>query len=103
MKTIEDEILDLLHSEGVEKIKVTKVYSPSWTTNWMSEKTKIKLGGYGIAPPEENSEEFIFKKITCPFCKSTNTKLTSEFGSTSCKSLHFCNNCLQPFEHFKCI
>lgn len=103
MKTIEDEIIDLLSDEGIDNIKVKKVYSPAWTTDWMSEKTKIKLSEYGIAPPEGNAEEFIFKKITCPFCKSTNTKLTSEFGSTSCKSLHYCNSCSQPFEHFKCI
>lgn len=103
MKTIEDEIIDLLSDEGVDNVKVKKVYSPAWTTDWMSEKTKIKLSEYGIAPPEGNAEEFIFKKITCPFCKSTNTKLTSEFGSTSCKSLHYCNSCSQPFEHFKCI
>ena len=104
MKTIEDEILNVLHSEGMEEVKVKKIYSPPWTTGWLSEETKLKLRDYGIAPPEgKPDEEFILKKITCPFCKSNNTKLTSEFGSTSCKSLHFCNDCCQPFEHFKCI
>lgn len=103
MKTIEDEIIDVLSSEGIEKVNVKKIFSPAWTTDWLSETTKTKLREYGIAPPEGNAEEFVFKKITCPFCKSPNTKLTSEFGSTSCKSLHYCNNCSQPFEHFKCI
>jgi ring-1,2-phenylacetyl-CoA epoxidase subunit PaaD len=104
MKTIEDEILDVLHSEGIEEAKVKKVYSPPWTTDWLSEETKLKLSDCGIAPPEGKSDqEFILKKITCPFCKSNNTKLTSEFGSTSCKALHYCDNCHQPFEHFKCI
>lgn len=103
MKTIEDEIRDLFHSEGIEEVKVKKVYSPAWTTDWLSDETKIKLRDYGIAPPEGNAEEFLIKNIACPFCKSANTKLTSEFGSTSCKSLHYCNNCSQPFEHFKCI
>lgn len=104
MKTIEDEILDVLNSKGIEKVKVKKIYSPPWTTDWMSEETKQKLKDYGIAPPEGKAEEeFFIKKITCPFCKSNNTKLTSEFGSTSCKSLHYCNECSQPFEHFKCI
>ena len=27
--------------------------------------------------------------------------LESEFGPTSCKSLHICHACNQPFEHFK--
>lgn len=104
MKTIEDEILDVLHTEGMENIKVKKIYSPAWTTEWMSDKTKLKLREYGIAPPEGSSKtENIFKNTACPYCGSTDTDLTSEFGSTSCKSLHFCKQCLQPFEHFKCI
>ncbi|HRP59692.1 MAG TPA: phenylacetate-CoA oxygenase subunit PaaJ, partial [Vicingus sp.] len=35
--------------------------------------------------------------------KSTNTTLKSQFGSTACKALYSCNNCLEPFDYFKCI
>jgi len=108
MKTIEDQIIEELLLNGIDSVEVKKTYSPAWTTDWLSDETKIKLREYGIAPPEGTSEEDFFdsiltKNITCPYCKSTNTKLTSEFGSTSCKSLHYCENCLQPFEHLKCI
>ena len=104
MKTIEDEILDILSSEGINNAKIKKVYSPAWTTDWLSEETKEKLRVYGIAPPEgKSNDNILLKKTLCPYCKSDNTKLTSEFGSTSCKSLHYCNNCVQPFEQFKCI
>ena len=108
MKSIEDEIKDLLFAEGIENIEVKKVYSPAWTTDFFSDETKQKLKEYGISPPkklisDDNELGFLLKSIECPFCKSNDTKLTSEFGSTSCKSLHFCNNCTQPFEHFKCI
>ena len=101
MNTIENDILDILYSKGIEDVKVKTVYSPAWTTDWMSEETKNKLKKYGIAPPKEATE--LLDKIECPFCSSGETLLTSEFGSTACKSLHYCNQCHQPFEHFKCI
>ncbi len=107
MKTIEDEILDALYSSGIENASVKKTYMPAWTTDWITEEAKQKLKDYGIAPPGKlESDDFLGlfdKKIECPFCKSNDTKLTSEFGSTACKSLHYCDNCQQPFEHFKCI
>jgi ring-1,2-phenylacetyl-CoA epoxidase subunit PaaD len=101
MNTIENDILDILYSKGIKNVKVKTVYSPAWTTDWMSEETKNKLKEYGIAPPREATD--ILDKIECPFCSSSETLLTSEFGSTACKSLHYCNQCQQPFEHFKCI
>jgi ring-1,2-phenylacetyl-CoA epoxidase subunit PaaD len=29
--------------------------------------------------------------------------LVSEFGSTACKASWKCDECLEPFEYFKCI
>lgn len=108
MKSIEDDIVSELNSKGFEKVIVKKIYSPAWTTDWLSEETKQKLKEYGIAPPEGKAEDefyrdLVTKPIQCPYCSSNETKLTSQFGSTACKSLHYCNECQQPFEHFKCI
>lgn len=108
MKVIEDEIRGLLFSNGYENVEVRKVYTPVWTTDLFTEETKQKLKEYGIAPPEGAAEknfmiDFSTNPIECPFCRSRNTSLTSYFGSTSCKSLHLCTECRQPFEHFKCI
>lgn len=108
MNTIEKDIVDKLKSVGIEKVEIKTVFSPAWTTDWLSEETKQKLRDYGIAPPGKTDESdflqsFFTKKVECPFCGSDNTKATSEFGSTACKSLHFCSECSQPFEHFKCI
>ncbi len=108
MKAIEDDIVAELKAKGFEKVSVKKIYNPAWSTDWLTEEAKRKLKEYGIAPPEGKSEEDFYKDLItnpvhCPFCNSKDTKLTSEFGSTACKSLHFCNECQQPFEHFKCI
>ncbi len=90
---------------GYKNVKLTHVLSPSWTTDWMSESGKKKLKDYGIAPPIGKSFDKTFLenlKVECPHCGSLNTKPISEFGSTSCKSLYRCNECLEPFDYFKC-
>ena len=108
MKMIEDQIIETLHKETGKKIQVNTIYSPAWTTDWIPEEAKIKLREYGIAPPEKTTQDkstlFGEKKIVaCPQCHSTNTELISQFGSTACKSLYKCLDCLEPFDYFKCI
>jgi ring-1,2-phenylacetyl-CoA epoxidase subunit PaaD len=109
MRAIEDEIGIVLNAEGISNFKVRTVLSPAWTTDWMTEDGKRKLREYGIAPPSVSTEEHLKAMITgdrkpvqCPFCNSRNTRLTSAFGSTACKALHYCDECKQPFEEFKC-
>ena len=87
---IADELLDF-----VDNFKLNLIYSPAWTTDWMSEKTKEKLNKYGIAPPSNT--------VNCPQCNSDNVQLISEFGSTACKAMYKCSKCLEPFDFFKCI
>lgn len=94
---------------GYKKVRITSVLSPAWTTDWMSETGKEKLKAYGIAPPLSSSHDRVKKllfeeetKIICPLCDSVNTKLISQFGSTACKALYQCNDCKEPFDHFKC-
>ncbi|NQZ78332.1 MAG: phenylacetate-CoA oxygenase subunit PaaJ [Ekhidna sp.] len=98
MLEIEKEINNALKKNGILELKITTVLSPAWTTEWMSEEGKLKLKEYGIAPPNPTNPE----DIECPQCGSKNTKLLSEFGSTACKSLYKCNDCLEPFDYFKC-
>ncbi len=97
-----------LIENGYSNIKITTVLSPAWTTDWMSEEGKQKLQQYGIAPP--NAKQAVCtpdsfqeeEAIQCPLCKSYNTKMISQFGSTACKSLYQCNECKEPFDYFKC-
>jgi len=76
---------------------ITKIH-PTWTTDWLSEKTKEKLLKDGISPPTVGDKEII-----CPQCKSLNTKVISQFGSVACQSLYVCNDCKEPFNYFKCL
>ncbi len=110
MNAIEKMVNEKLEEKGIEDFEVKLDYSQPWTTDWMTEEAKVKLKEYGIAPPEKsgNDDNFLTslsstKVVPCPFCESFETELQSQFGSTACKSQYFCNNCNQPFEHFKCI
>ena len=108
MDFIKVNIRMVLLQEGYQKIKVTQVLSPAWTTDWMTEQGKEKLKAYGIAPP--NSAQSVctpdsFQKeeaIQCPRCNSYHTHLISQFGSTACKALYQCLDCKEPFDYFKC-
>lgn len=94
-----------LLSHGVKYIIIEQQLSPAWTTEWMSESGKAKLAAYGIAPPQYQKRAmglFEEERVTCPRCGSVNTVMVSRFGPTACKSLYKCNDCLEPFEYFKC-
>lgn len=108
MNQIEKDIENKLKEIGVNNFTIEMVYQPAWTTDWMTENAKRKLLDYGISPPEsasydKNSITGNIKKIICPVCKSYETKLISQFGSTACKALYQCEKCLEPFDYFKCI
>ena len=107
MNVIEVNIKSILQEHGYEKGKVSMVLSPAWTTDWLTEEGKKKLKAYGIAPPIGKSEDktALFgerKKVPCPQCDSLHTEMLSQFGSTACKSLYRCKDCLEPFDYFKC-
>jgi ring-1,2-phenylacetyl-CoA epoxidase subunit PaaD len=111
MRVIEEDIVAALRARGVAQARVRTAYMPVWTTDWLTEEAKRKLEAYGIAPPgpAPAADEALVPlrrqadAVRCPYCKSANTELRSEFGSTACKSIRFCNACHQPFEQFKAI
>lgn len=108
MNVIEIEILATLQMNGFENVKVTTVLSPAWTTDWLTERGRQQLLEYGIAPPARGTvdKHALFQEdrvVACPQCNSINTKMISQFGSTACKAMYKCNDCLEPFDYFKCI
>jgi ring-1,2-phenylacetyl-CoA epoxidase subunit PaaD len=107
MNTIEVNIRAALQEGGFERVKVTTILSPAWTTDWLSEAGRQKLRAFGIAPPETPSADknaLLGEKriVACPLCGSTHTEVISQFGSTSCKALFRCLDCREPFDYFKC-
>ncbi len=97
-KLFNDLITEKLRENDYHNIKIIEQIHPAWTTDWLSDETKSKLLKDGISPPTIGN-----KTIICPNCKSTNTKMISQFGSTACQSLYQCADCKEPFNYFKCL
>lgn len=106
-EVIEDTIVDALRARGIQEVRINRVLSPPWTTDWITDEGREKLLRYGIAPPAQGADKSTMlgnsRAVACPRCSSTNSSLISEFGSTACKAAYRCNDCLEPFEYFKCI
>ncbi|WP_265528045.1 1,2-phenylacetyl-CoA epoxidase subunit PaaD [Sphingomicrobium marinum] len=93
---IEADVRAALDANGFRDVMIETRLSPPWSTDWISEEGKAKLKAYGIAPPQRSDD------VECPNCGSLDTKEISRFGSTPCKAQWQCNNCLEPFDRFKC-
>ncbi len=107
MDVIGDDIKSALKNEGFDS-KIELVLSPAWTTDWITEKGRKDLEAYGIAAPlDADSDKAALlgnkRVVKCTNCGSQNTKMVSQFGSTACKALFQCEDCLEPFDYFKCL
>jgi ring-1,2-phenylacetyl-CoA epoxidase subunit PaaD len=106
MKVIESDIIERLAEEGLNT-EVKTTLSPAWTTDWITQDGRDKLEEYGIAPPQDEVDKSVLFAeptiVPCPLCKSKNTRLISQFGSTACKAHYQCNDCKEPFDYFKCL
>jgi len=106
MDAIALEITTALAKAGHADVRLTRVSSPAWTTDWLSAAAREKLRANGIAPPEQARGKralFAEVEVACPACGSRLTERISEFGSTACKALYRCLACREPFQYFKCI
>ncbi|AHC46123.1 1,2-phenylacetyl-CoA epoxidase subunit PaaD [Achromobacter xylosoxidans] len=108
MREITEDIRQVLARHGIGEVRVETRLSPAWTTDWMSEKGRAALKDYGIAAPAQQaidisgiSRRSAGPAIECPRCGSRDTRLVSNFGSTSCKALYRCVSCREPFDYFK--
>jgi ring-1,2-phenylacetyl-CoA epoxidase subunit PaaD len=104
-----------LRAKGIGKLRLERRISPPWTTDWISAEGRDKLRAYGIAPPIDGTAADgrlagrvgrmmgANLAVACPRCGSTHTTKVSQFGSTPCKASYRCDDCLEPFDYFKCI
>lgn len=93
-----------LAAAGYAHASIEQVLAPAWTTDWLTSAARAKLAAFGIAPPATQAERARGTvPVVCPRCGSDSTRLVSEFGSTPCKAHYSCRDCLEPFDHFKCL
>ena len=89
---------------GIKNVSVQITFDPPWDSNRISPEGRRKLKEFGLAPPRLHSgavDLIQLELVNCPYCDSADTKLESAFGSTLCRSIHYCYSCRQSFEQFK--
>lgn len=89
---------------GIHHVEVKVSHDPPWTSEWITESARHKLKAVGLVPPPRHSGNFIqvlLDPVACPHCDSENTTMQNSFGTTPCRMIYTCNNCLEPFELFK--
>lgn len=111
---IQSQIQRELRKRGIARVDLRIQLSPPWTSDWLSPQARENLRAYGIAPPQANApaqNPLVWPASACseqqpapacPRCGSARTMLLSQFGSTLCKALFRCQDCLEPFDYFKC-
>ncbi len=106
LETMRTDIENLLREHGIRHVSVEVSFREPWTSDSVSEKGRKALKEYGLAPPPEGvlfTDLDILEHVQCPRCSGTNTELKNTFGSTLCRSIHYCLDCREAFEQFKPI
>jgi ring-1,2-phenylacetyl-CoA epoxidase subunit PaaD len=104
LKILEDLVRVRLLQLNIENVDVKTNFDVQWNTNMITEKGREMLKKHGLAPPPLHNgfvQIDVLKYVKCPYCGSSNTELKTPFGPTLCRSLHYCNSCMQAFEQFK--
>jgi ring-1,2-phenylacetyl-CoA epoxidase subunit PaaD len=115
METIREDLIETLTLAGYQHVDVEFVLSPAWSTDDLTDDGRTKLADAGIAPPgpvraagdgddgAAGGPVSLSLSVRCPQCGSPDTRESSRFGSTACKSLWVCRACREPFDHFKAL
>lgn len=100
-----------LADAGFDRVEVRTVFSPPWSTDWISADGLRKLTEAGIAPPARVGPRAAgpipltltppSQAVRCPRCGAAATEEISRFGPTACTALRRCPSCREPFEHMK--
>lgn len=104
LKIMENMVREKIEQLGVMNAEVITTFDEPWNTDMITLKGLEGLKKHGLAPPERHSglvQIDFLTKVECPLCGSRNTVMKSPFGPTLCRSIHYCNDCLNAFEQFK--
>ena len=101
---MKSEIVTVLRKHGIGEVEIVVTFRKPWTSDQISEKGKVALKKFGLAPPPPNAlftELEILENAQCPRCDGMNTELKTPFGATLCRAIFYCHDCKEAFEQFK--
>ena len=78
---------------GVATVVVNFIATPLWSVERITERGRAALASeYAVAVPPERGEP------SCPVCSAPSIEIRSLFGATACRTIGYCNSCLNPLE-----
>jgi ring-1,2-phenylacetyl-CoA epoxidase subunit PaaD len=101
---MKSEVIQVIMAQGIDNVSVNISFRKPWSSDMISEKGRAALKKFGLAPPPASAyitDIDLLEHAQCPRCNSTNTEIKSPFGSTLCRSIHYCLDCKEAFEQFK--
>jgi ring-1,2-phenylacetyl-CoA epoxidase subunit PaaD len=101
---MKSEIHEVLEQHGLQNISIEVSFKKPWSSDFISEKGKLALKNFGLAPPPTTmlfTDLDVLEHAICPRCNGENTELRNTFGPTLCRSIHYCFTCKEAFEQFK--
>lgn len=111
LQEIRSELRRRLEGAGFDDVEVRTSLRPAWTSDWITEEGRQKLGAAGIVPPRTAPLRSTgpvpltlvgsTPTVRCPRCTSPATTQQSVFGATACRALYRCTSCGEPFEYLK--
>jgi len=104
MDYMKNNVINRLESLGCASVEVRVTLDVPWNTNRLTDEGRAALLRHGLAPPDSYDGVLalnVLNNVACPLCGGRDTFLSSPFGPTLCRSLHYCNHCRQAFEAFK--
>jgi len=104
LEMMKADIITVLTARGIQSPEVRVNMKQPWTSDKISEKGRAALKKFGLSPPPPAAlftELDVLDRAECPRCGGSDTEMRNLFGSTLCRSTHYCNNCKEAFEQFK--
>jgi len=91
---IEQNVVDAIRDAGLGTARVVWDSADTWSVEKLAPPTRKVLAEHGIAVYDGGD-------LACPYCSASKTEFVSEVGSTLCRSLAYCHECMNPFEIFR--
>lgn len=103
---MKEEVIQAIQQHTTKNVSVNVSFKNPWSSDKISAKGREALKQFGLAPPPLTlyiSDIHLLENVPCPRCDNIQTELRSPFGSTLCRSIHYCLDCRESFEQFKPI
>ena len=89
MDVMQKDVEAVLQKKGITNFEVILSFKTQWNSNMISERGRVALKKFGLAPPPKHNliiDIELIEHAECPQCGTTNTEMKTPFGPALCRS-----------------